>query len=67
MGSKGRRHIDDAEEGKRRAARKLAGLGPQERMRAYAQAIESVEREMGFKLPRFKGKMARPRPLRKAQ
>jgi hypothetical protein len=52
---------------KQRAARKLEGLDAAGRQSVLREAVEAAEKEIGYKFPRFKGRMARPKPLRKAQ
>ena len=66
MKSKARRSVDEVDLWKQAAARKLAGLTPKERARVLRQAVLDAEKEMGFKFRRFKGKMAKRRPLRRA-
>jgi hypothetical protein len=59
--------VDEVELCRRRAAKELEGLSPREIERVLREAVERAEKETGYKFPRFKGKMVKPRLLRKAQ
>ena len=67
MKSKRHKSKESPHQWKVEAARKLARLTPKQRAREYERALNEAEKELGHKLPRYKGKMARPRRLRRAQ
>lgn len=67
MKSRARRKSGGVECWKQRAARRLAGLKGTALQKELELAVARVEREMGVKLPRYKGPMATPRRLRRAQ